>query len=86
MMSWPFNQPEKILGLHSGLQGHLLGLPLAVIAFNCWRDFLQAMPCRKLFVLVALYFHDASFQDVASAKGSRQAARRLRREAPAFVS
>ena len=54
--------------------GHLFGLPLAVISFNRWSRFLQAIIRRLAIVLISFYFDDATFQDLASNANSAQAA------------
>ena len=53
--------------------GHLFGLPLAVISFNRWSRFLQAILRRTCIVLLSMYFDDARMQDFASTATSAQA-------------
>ena len=54
--------------------GHLFGLPLAVISFNRWSRFLQAIIRRVAIVLISFYFDDATFLDLASTAHSAQTA------------
>ena len=54
--------------------GHLFGLPLAVVSFNRWSRFLQAIIRRVAIVLISFYFDDATFQDLASTANSAQTA------------
>ena len=51
-----------------------VGLLLAIIAFNRWSRFLQAILRRIAIVLFSLYFDDATFQDFAAMARSAQAA------------
>ena len=51
---------------------HLFDLPLAVISFNQWSRFLQAIIPNLAIVLSSFYFDDATFQDLASAANSAQ--------------
>ena len=52
--------------------GSLFGMSSAVMNFNRWPRFLQAVARRWLCLLVSIYFDDASLLDLASAKGVGQ--------------
>ena len=50
--------------------GHLFGFASAVLKFNRWPRFLQAVMRRILAMLFAMYFDDATLQDVAHMCGT----------------
>ena len=52
--------------------GLLFGLPLAVTSFNRYSRLVEALGRRLCYVLVSLYFDDASIQDWSSSRGSAQ--------------
>ena len=52
--------------------GLLFGLPLAVTSFNRESRLVEALGRRLCYVLVSLYFDDASIQDWSSSRGSAQ--------------
>ncbi|CAE8585047.1 unnamed protein product [Polarella glacialis] len=53
-------------------RGLLFGLSGAVIAFNRFSKFVQHMGRRLLFILLSMYFDDASLQDWTSSRESAQ--------------
>ena len=56
------------------LWGHVFGLMAAVLNFNRWPRFLQAVGRRLLFVLISLYFDDANIGDLGIGDGYAQEA------------
>lgn len=66
---WHEEWNEPAYQIYTGL---LFGLPLAVTSFNRYSRFAEALGRRLLYVLVSLYFDDASLTDWKSSKGSGQ--------------
>ena len=66
---WHEEWSEPAYQLYTGL---LFGLPLAVTSFNRYSRLVEALGRRFTFVLVSMYFDDATLTDWASSKGSGQ--------------
>lgn len=66
---WHEEWNEPAYQLYTGL---LFGLPLAVTSFNRYSRLVEALGRRFTFVLVSMYFDDATITDWASSKGSGQ--------------
>ena len=67
-------EPVTKLWMFQEMWGLLFGHASAVLNFNRWPRFLEAVCRRVSFLMVALYFDDANIVDFQAALGSGQAA------------
>ena len=66
---WHHVWQKPALAVYRGL---LFGLSGAVVAFNRFSKFVQHMGRQLLFIMLSMYFDDASYQDWKSCHGSGQ--------------
>ena len=72
MRTWSLSSIVKGEWQYQEVWGRLFGFSSAVLNFNRWPRFLQAVTRRVLGIMFAMYIDGAAFQDVSSAKGSGQ--------------